>query len=147
MSYDGFVGKTYPPFEIEVEKGRLRFFAKATGAADPIYVDEDAAKAAGYPGLPAPPTFAFSITMDAGQSFNVLEDMDIPVQKAVHGAQGFTYHRPIIAGDVISGAQKVTNVYEKKGGALLFIETLIALTNQNDEPVCDLASTIIVRNG
>ena len=147
VSYEAYIGKEYPPFTVEVEKGRLLFFAKAVGSDDPVYTDQDAARAAGYPGLPAPPTFAFSITMDAGQSFNVLEDMEIPLPKAVHGAQGFAYHRPIIAGDTISGRQKITNIFEKKGGALLFIETLIELQNQRSEPVCDLTSTIVVRNG
>ncbi len=147
MAYDEFVGREYAPFEVAVEKGRLRFFAKAIGADDPVYTDEGAARAAGYADLPAPPTFAFSITMDAGQSFNVLEDMEIPLPKAVHGAQGFTYHKPIIAGDVISGQQKISKIYEKKGGALLFIETEIELSNQNGERVCDLHSTIVVRNG
>lgn len=147
MAYEEYVGKAYEPFEVEVEKGRLRFFAKAIGSDDPIYCDEDAARSAGYAGLPAPPTFAFSITMDAGQSFNVLEDMGIPLPKAVHGAQGFTYHKPIIAGDVISGQQVISKIYEKKGGALLFIETDIELKNQNGETVCDLQSTIVVRNG
>ncbi len=147
LSYDAFINKEYPPFEIEVERGRLRFFAKATGATNPIYFNDTAARAAGYADIPAPPSFAYCITMDAGQSFNVLEDMDIPLPKAVHGAQGFVFHKTIIAGDVISGRQKITNIFEKKGGVLLFIETLIALKNQDDEPVCDLTSTIIVRNG
>ena len=147
MSYQAFINRVYSPFEIAVEAGRLRFFAKATGATDPIYYDDNAARAVGYAGLPAPPTFAYSIAMDAGQSFNVLEDMKIALPTAVHGGQGFVYHRPIIAGDVISGQQKITDIYDKKGGALLFIETEITLKNQNDQPVCDLISTVIVRNG
>lgn len=147
VAYQEFVGKEYAPFTVEVEKGRLRLFAKAVGIDDPIHVDEDAARAAGYPSLPAPPTFAFSITMDAGQSFNVLDDMGIALPRAVHGGQGFTYHKAICAGDVITGRQTITNVYEKKGGALLFIETRIGLDNQHGERVCDLDSTIVVRNG
>lgn len=147
MDYTPFIGKEYPPFRVEVEKGRLRLFAKAVGLTDPTYSDEAAAHAAGYTSLPTPPTFPYSITMDAGQSFNVLEDLQIPLQKAVHGAQGFSYLRPICAGDTISGRQKITNIYEKRGGALLFIETETALSNQNDERVCTLRSTIVVRNG
>jgi len=147
MAYEEFIGKTYAPFSVEVEKGRLRLFAKATGATDPIYTDESAARDAGYTDLPAPPSYAFSVAMDGGQPFNVLEDMRIPLTKVVHGHQGFVYHRLICAGDVIGGLQTVRNVYEKKGGALMFIETEISLTNQRGEPVCDLQSTIVVRNG
>jgi len=147
MAYEDFIGKSYPPFEVEVEKGRLRLFATAVGATDPVYTDESTARAAGYTDLPAPPTYAFSVAMDGGQSFNVLEDMDIPLTKVVHGHQGFVYHRPICAGDVIGSHQTVRNVYEKKGGALMFIEAEITLTNQRGEHVCDLQSTIVVRNG
>lgn len=147
MAFEEFIGKTYPPFAVEVENGRLRLFAKAVGATDPVYTDEAAAAAAGYAALPAPPTYAFSIAMDGGQSFNVLEDMGIPLTKVVHGHQGFDYHRPIVAGDVIGGRQTVRAVYDKKGGALMFIETEINLTNQRGEAVCDLHSTIVVRNG
>ena len=141
-----FVGKTYPPFTVEIEKGRLRLFAKAIGSANPVHIDEAAAAAAGFPALPAPPTFAFSLAMDAGQSFNVLEDMKIPLHKAVHGAQGSRYIKPILAGDAITGQQTVTKVYDKKGGALLFIEAEIRMTNQHGEHVADLSSTVIVRN-
>ena len=146
MQYDKFIGKEYAPFTFEVEKGRLRMFAKATGLTDPIYSDEAAAKAAGYRSIPAPPTFPYSITMDAGQSFNVLEDMGIPLPKAVHGGQRFIYHAAVCAGDVITGRQKVTNIYDKKGGALVFIETEIRLRNQLGEVVGDLYSTVVVRN-
>jgi acyl dehydratase len=147
MSYDEFIGKEYEPFSIEVEKGRLRLFAKAAGIEDPVYSNEQAALDAGYSSLPAPPTFAYSVTMDAGQSFNVLEDMGIELSRAVHGGQSFRYHKAICAGDVISGHQLIKNISEKKGGALLFIETAFQLKNQHGEVVSDLASTIIVRNG
>lgn len=141
-----FVGKAYPAFSVDVEKGRLRLFAKAIGSDNPVYTDEDAARRAGFNALPAPPTFAFSLTMDAGQSFNVLDDLGLPRERSVHGGQGFRHVRPILAGDVISGQQTIKTIYDKKGGALLFIETETRLENQRGEHVCDLTSTIVVRN-
>lgn len=147
MAHTDFIGKEYGAFTVEVEKGRLRLFAKAVGLTDPIHTDEAAAQAAGHASLVAPPTLAYSLTMDAGQSFNVLEDMGVDLPRAVHGGQSFTYHKPIVAGDVITGRQKITDVYEKKGGALLFIETEIGLDNQHGERVCDLHSTVVVRQG
>ena len=93
MDYKKYINKTYEAFTIEVEKGRLRAFAGAIGEQDAIYSDESSAKAAGYTSIPAPLTFPFSITMDAGQSFNALEDMGIQKTKAVHGEQGFIYYK------------------------------------------------------
>ena len=146
MSYEGLIGKEYPVFSGAIETGRIRQFANAIGETDPVYTDEQAASDAGYSSIPAPPTFPYSLTMDAGQSFNVLDDMGVPVSRAVHGAQGFTYQLPVCAGDTLTGVQKVTNIFDKKGGALLFIETEINMVNQNGERVCDLQSTVIVRN-
>jgi len=147
MEYERFIGKVYPSFTAEIEGARLSRFAEAVGEIDPVYTDEQAARAGGYRSLPALPTFPFCLAMDAGQSFNILEDMGVALPKAVHGAQGFTYRRAMCAGDVITGTQKVTAVYEKKGGALLFIEAVIDMVNQDGEEVCELRSTIVVRNG
>jgi acyl dehydratase len=65
----------------------------------------------------------------------------------MHGEQAFTIHRPIVAGDVLTGRQKVVDVYERKGGALTFVVTETALRDQRGEPVTDLRTTIVVRNG
>ena len=39
-----FIGLALPEFSAQVEAGALRFFAKAIGQTDPIYVDEAAAR-------------------------------------------------------------------------------------------------------
>ena len=49
-----YIGHVMPSFEVLVEKGRLRFFAKATGQTDPVYSDEAAARAAGHPAWGTP---------------------------------------------------------------------------------------------
>ncbi|MCP4072730.1 MAG: MaoC family dehydratase [Hyphomicrobiales bacterium] len=141
-----FIGKEYEPFALEVEKGRVAQFAKSIGEENPVYFNADVAKNQGYRDIPVPLTFAFTITMDAGQSLNVLEDLGVEKTNAVHGEQGFTYHSDICVGDVISGSQKITDMYDKKNGALFFIETEIKLVNQNDVHVADLRSVIVVRN-
>ena len=51
-----YIGHVTDPYAVTVEKGRLRDFARATGQSDRVYLDEEAAKAAGYRGLLAPPT-------------------------------------------------------------------------------------------
>jgi acyl dehydratase len=140
------IGKKYEPFTIEVEKGRIAQFAKSIGEDSPIYFDEKSAKNANYRAIPAPPTFLYTITMDAGQSFNVLEDMGIEKTNAVHGEQGFTYHNTICAGDIITGQQEIVDIYDKKNGALWFIVTNIKLVNQTGEHMSDLHSVIVVRN-
>ncbi len=142
-----FLGKEYPKFSVDVEKGRIAQFARSIGADDPVFFDETAAKHQGYRAIPAPPTFGYTITMDAGQSFNVLEDMGVEKSKAVHGEQGFTYFGDICAGDTITGRQKITDLYDKKNGALIFFVTETKLENQLGDHVVDLHSVIVIRNG
>ena len=71
------IGKTYPPVVFEVEKQRLRFFAKATGQTDPVYIDETAAKKKGHPSLLAPPTFLTIIGMEQEKPYQYLTDLNI----------------------------------------------------------------------
>ncbi len=147
MNYDAFIGKEYEPYSATVDEGRIRQFAASVGLTDAVYHDLQAAQSAGYAAIPAPPTFAFTIALDAGQLFNITEDMGIPATRTVHGTQGFSYHRPIVAGDVLRGRQKIARLYEKKGGALVFIDVENRLEDADGEPVCDVLSTVVVRAG
>jgi len=142
----GIVGREYPPFHFEVEKGRIRMFCQAIGESNPVYLDETAARKAGYRSVPVPPTFPFTIIMEANQSFMILEELGIDKTHTMHGEQQFIYHADICAGDVITGRQKVLDTYEKKGGALRFIVTEILLENQLKQHVADLHTTIVIRN-
>jgi len=111
-----FIGRELPPSTLTLERGRLRFFAQAIGETDPVYSDVDAARAAGYADLPAPPTFLFAAELDSGQSMALLELLQIPLAKLLHGEQGFTYHRAACAGDTITVRPRITDIYDKKGG-------------------------------
>jgi acyl dehydratase len=140
------IGKEYPPFTVEVEKRWIRSFAEAIGETNPVYLDESAAQAAGYRSLPAPPTFPFAMIMDRNQSFMILDELGIDKRRAMHGEQSFVYHTDLCAGDVITGRQRVVDVYDKKNGALEFLVTETRLDNQRGDHVCDLRTTVVVRN-
>ena len=58
------IGHEFEAFSTTVEAGKVKLFCKAIGEEDPIYVDEAAAKAAGYRAVPVPPTFLQAITND-----------------------------------------------------------------------------------
>lgn len=140
------IGKEYPPFTVELEKRWVRSFAEAIGDTNPVYFDESAAAAAGYRSLPAPPTFPFAMIMDRNQSFMILDELGIDKRRAMHAEQSFAYHADLCAGDVITGRQKVIDVYDKKNGALEFLVSETRLENQRGEHVCDLRTTVVVRN-
>lgn len=141
------IGHELPPSTLPIERGRLRFFARATGETDPVYTDLDAARAAGYPDLPAPPTFLFSAELDSRAAFTLLDLLKVPLANVLHGEQGFTWYRPVCAGDTVTVQPRITDIYDKKGGALDFLVTEIKVTNQRGEHVADLRSVLIQRNG
>jgi acyl dehydratase len=141
-----FIGRELPPSTLTLERGRLRFFAQAIGETDPVYTDVDAARDAGYADLPAPPTFLFAAELDSGQSMALLDLLQIPLAKLLHGEQGFTYHRAACAGDTITVRPRITDIYDKKGGALEFVVKTAEARNQRDELVAELRTVIVCRH-
>ena len=141
------IGHTLPPFEVEVEKGRLRFFAKATGQTDPVYIDEAAARAAGHPGLPVPPSFFFCLEMESPNPAAIRELLGMDYRSLLHGEQGFSYHAMAHAGDTLRFEQRIADIYDKKGGALEVVVRHTRVSNQRDELVAELRCVTVVRNG
>lgn len=142
-----FIGHRFAPFSADVEKGRLKFFAKAIGQDDPVYSDEAAARAAGHPGLPVPPTFLFCLEMEAPDPGAIRKLLDIPIAKVLHGEQRFSYHRMAYAGDTLTFDQRIADIYDKKGGLLEFLVRETRVTNQRGEHVADLHGITVVRHG
>jgi hypothetical protein len=140
------IGHQLPPFQVEVEKGRLRFFAKATGQADPVYTDEAAAHDAGHPDLPVPLTFLFCLEMEAPNPAAIRELLGMDYRSLLHGAQGFSYHAMAYAGDTLTFRQRIEDIYDKKNGALEFVVRKTHVSNQRDELVAELRCVTVVRN-
>jgi acyl dehydratase len=143
----GIIGHASPPFTAEVERGRLRFFARAIGEDDPIYTDVDAARAAGHPDLPVPPTFLFCLEMDRPDPYGWFDELGIELPKVLHGEQEFTYHRLAHAGDRLRFESTVVDLYAKKGGLLEFVVQYNRIINQREELVADFRRTLVVRHG
>ncbi|MBN9390974.1 MAG: MaoC family dehydratase N-terminal domain-containing protein [Chloroflexi bacterium] len=141
-----FIGWVSPPSTVEVEKGRLRFFAKAIGETNPLYTNEEAAQAAGYRSLPLPLTFLFCLEMENPSSFKLLETLKVSLARILHGEQSFTYHYPVCAGDCVTFQSTVSDIYSKKGGALEFIVQETTARNQDGVLVGEMRNTIVVRN-
>lgn len=140
------IGRQLPTATFEVEKGRLRFFAKATGETRAEYLNESAARAAGYRSLPAPPTFLMASDLDAGIMFTLLDELGVPIGNILHGEQSFTYHQQVCAGDVLTVDSRIADIYAKKGGALEFIVKDSVIRDQKGALVMEARSIIVARN-
>lgn len=141
-----YIGHVEPAFEVLVEKGRLKFFAKATGQTDPVYTDEAAAHAAGLPDLPVPPTFLFCLEMEAPDPAAIRNLLGMDYRRLLHGEQGFVYERMAYAGDVLRFEQSIEDIYDKKNGALEFVVRKTIVTNQRGESVAQLRTVSVLRN-
>ncbi|MGH8788224.1 MAG: MaoC family dehydratase N-terminal domain-containing protein [Cupriavidus necator] len=140
------IGKSLGTRSITVEKGRLRFFAKVIGETNPVYMDEAAAKEAGYDTVPVPPTFLFCLESDAFDSVGSAKLTNANAGRMLHGEQQFTYHAMAYAGDTLTFDVKVVDIYQKKGGALDFLVRETRVTNQDGKHIADLRSIGVQRN-
>jgi acyl dehydratase len=141
-----YIGHVEPAFEVLVEKGRLRFFAKATGQTDPVYTDDAVALAAGHPALPVPPTFLFCLEMEAPDPAAIRNLLGMDYRRLLHGEQGFVYERMAYAGDTLRFEQSIEDIYDKKNGALEFVVRQTRVTNQRGESVAQLRTVSVLRN-
>lgn len=141
------VGRSFTPVTAHVEPGRLRFFLNTLGEQNPVYRDEAAARGAGYSATPIPPTYLFCLElMDAERPFEFLTELNIDLARVLHGEQRFTYHASVVVGDTLTFKSRVTNVADKKGGAMTMVIVETEVTNQHGAHVADTARTIVVRN-
>lgn len=141
------IGRTFSPVTAHVEPGRLRYFLNTIGESNPAFRDAEAAAAAGYAGVPIPPTYLFCLEMmDAERPFEFLEALDIDLARVLHGEQRFAYHAPAVIGDTLTFRSEVGDVVAKKGGALTFITVATKVSNQHGTHVADAVRTIVVRN-
>jgi acyl dehydratase len=140
------IGHQFESFTTAVEKSRLIFFAKAIGETNPVYIDENAARAAGYRALPAPPTYPFILASDGPEFMPMLQLLKLDISRLLHGTQDFEYLGPICAGDFITVRSHISDIYEKKGGAMLFIVQEYSFTNQDGDLVAIAKNTAIYNN-
>jgi acyl dehydratase len=131
------IGKPTRATRVVVERGPVSTFADAVKDANPVFHKADAAKAAGFDGLPVPPTYSFAWGFtsaypddqppDPTGGENVMATLMGGLMSdggmILHGEEEFEYHRPVVVGDVLVGEGVVKDIYEKesKGKTMTFL--------------------------
>ncbi|WP_022882197.1 MaoC family dehydratase N-terminal domain-containing protein [Gryllotalpicola ginsengisoli] len=137
-------GRTMPPTEpYLVGREKVREFARAVFATNPVNLDPDAARAAGYSDVVAPTTFPIVIQQLTLDRLLAEPDTGIDFSRVVHGDQRFSYSRPIVAGDLLTAQLTVTSVKTLGGNAMVTAESVI--TDEHGEHVVTATSTLVVR--
>jgi acyl dehydratase len=138
------VGRAFPPVgPYLVGREKVREFARAVFATNPIFTDVDAARAAGHADVVAPPTFPVVIQEHTLAQLLAEKDANIDFSRVVHGDQRFTYSRPVVAGDELTATLEVTSV--KSLGAHSMVTSESVMTDPTGAHVVTAISTLVVR--
>mgnify|MGYP001061000731 CR=1 FL=1 len=142
------VGMEFSPIVWEVERGKIREFAQAMGDLNPIYLDSEAAKKAGYRDCPAPPTFLTVPMLWSGRMPVMINELKINFFMVLHGEEEYEYYGDIYPGDVITGTPRVVKMEEKtskSGSKMDMISVEVLYTNQRNEKVGRARSLLVER--
>ena len=137
------IGKAYPELVYAVGREKIREYAYAVGEANPLYVDVEVARAAGYADLVAPPMFAVVYSARAVAPGMFDPEVGINFAMMVHGGQEFEWGPLVVAGDEITTVATVKSISERDDLAFYVFETVS--TNQSGEQVSRGTWTNIVR--
>ena len=137
------IGKRYDPVVYAVGREKIREYASAVGETNVLHHDVEAARAAGYADVVAPPMFA---VVYAGRAVTPgIFDPDVGINFAmmVHGAQEFRWGPVVVAGDEITTTASVKDVADRGGMEFYVFESVSV--NQRGDTVSTGTWTNIVR--
>jgi acyl dehydratase len=135
------------PATAEITRREAQRYARAVGDLDPVYFDEDAARAAGYDGLVAPPTFVGHAVVEGATLDDLREDglwrdrggkpLRLNVARSMFGGEEWEFRAPVLVGDIVTAQRRLGNVEEKDGrsGPFVLLHYETTFTNQRHEVV------------
>ncbi|HEV7566862.1 MAG TPA: MaoC family dehydratase N-terminal domain-containing protein [Microbacteriaceae bacterium] len=137
-------GRVFPPVApYLVGREKIREFARAVFATNPINHDPDAARAAGHADIVAPPTFPVVVQESTLAQLLAEPDSGIDFSRVVHGDQRFSYTRPVVAGDELTATLTVSSVKTLGGHSMVTAESEIV--DASGAHVVTAISTLVVR--
>jgi len=138
---------------MEIEKTNCRMFARSVGHTDPIFYDEDAAKARGFRSIVAPPGFLGTPIFNPSRAAATPGEFggrgfSIPYKRVLNGGTDYEYfpeNDSICAGDTITARSKIAGFEEATGslGPMLITKRETTYTNQHGKVVCKMYGTVI----
>ena len=130
----------YPDY-FEVDREKVREFARAVKDEHPAHYSEDAAKECGYDALIASLTFvAVAGRRVQAEIFNHF-DVPVNMERVLHRDQKLIFHRPILAGDKLWFDSYLDSVIESHGAVLTEIRGEV--TDDDGKPVITSIVTVL----
>jgi acyl dehydratase len=137
------VSKTFSPAVYAVGREKIKEYAHAVGETNPLHLDPEAARAAGYTDVVAPPMFCVVYSAPAMAPAILDPDVGMNVALMVHGGQEFRWGELVVAGDEITTVASVKDISERDGMGFYVFESVSS--NQPGAQVCVGTWTNIVR--
>jgi acyl dehydratase len=137
------VGRSWEPVSFEIEAERIAQYADAVEEPSPLHRDPEAARAAGFRDVVAPPMFAVVYSSVAMGPAILDPDVGMNFAAMVHGGQEFEWGEPVCAGDTITTTVTCKEITERQGKGFYVFESIS--TNQDGEQVVKGTWTNIVR--
>ena len=149
--------REYPTRQFEVNARDIQKYAAPIGETAAIHFDADAARAAGFRDIVAPPLFPYVIRM---QAYGIVDSgtlepdgstsddvPPVPTRRAMAGETSIEMGVPVIAGDVVTVEKRLMDLYEKEGrsGPLVFVDMEFTFRNQDEDLVARERFTRIYR--
>jgi len=139
---DNIIGTHYRyPDYFEVDREKIREFARAVKDDHPAHYSEEAAKDCGYDSLIAPLTF-LAVAGRRVQA-ELFEQFDVPInmERVLHRDQKLVFHRPILAGDKLFFDSYLDSVIESHGAVVTEIRGEV--TDAEGNPVITSVVTVM----
>ena len=137
------IGKEWPATTYEVGKEKIGEYARVVGLDNPVHTDREAARAAGYRDVVAPPMFCVVYSAPALGPAMFDDEVAMNFATMVHGGQEFEWGDVVCSGDEITTTPKCLSIEEKMGNGFYVFES--TSVNQGGEQVLRGVWTNIVR--
>ena len=109
------IGKQWPATTYEVGLEKIREYANAIGASNPVHHDRETAKSAGFRDVVAPPMFCVVYSSPAVGPAVLDPEVGINLATMLHGGQEFVWGEPVCVNDQITTTATCKEIYEKDG--------------------------------
>ncbi|MFR9807320.1 MaoC family dehydratase N-terminal domain-containing protein [Pseudonocardia sp. RS010] len=108
----------------DVERGKIREFARATRAADPVHTERAVARDRGHADVVATPTYV-AVSLHYRDQREWVAALGLDIERTMVGSVRWTYRRPLVVGDAIVGRRRVVADERRHGtGGELRLVTL-----------------------
>lgn len=136
-------GKTYPAFSYLIERERVTGFARAIGEDSLVFVDPEAARAAGYPEQVAPPTFLTTVGIRGDAQVVADPELGLDFTRVVHGEEAYEWARPVCVGETLTATPRIADIYTRFRNEFLVLESEVK--DEAGDLICVMTTTLVSR--